>query len=103
MLKDGVIVKGIQPETVLGYIIVQGIFFRYKLTCTITSALDGKHGANSLHPKGYALDFRSKHLRPLTKKDIETVCKKALGKDYFFFLEAEGTDNEHFHMEYDPK
>jgi hypothetical protein len=71
--------------------------------CWITSGLDGKHGDDSLHPEGKALDFRTRNWPMGKKKNIVTEIKKALGSDFDVVFESEGKPQEHAHIEYDPK
>ncbi len=69
---------------------------------TVTSGMDGKHSPSSLHPRGDALDVRSKTLDSEFKMIFLSKVLKRLGKSYQGFLEDEGKVNEHFHFEYDP-
>ena len=68
---------------------------------TITSACDGEHsGPNDPHHRGEAYDVRSHDFTEEQKDDILTEVMTYLGWDHFFgFLEAMGTDNEHFHFQ----
>lgn len=69
----------------------------------ITEITGGKHSPKSLHYCGKAADLRSKHLNSDTKIAILMKTTQILGEHCDFILEAEGQDNEHFHLEYDPK
>ena len=69
----------------------------------VTSLKDGKHGPNSLHYSGLAVDVRSKHLMQEESRKVFFALRNDLGPDYDVLLEAEGKENEHFHIEYDPK
>lgn len=71
--------------------------------CVITSAADGKHLEGSLHYKGLAIDIRSKDLAPDLKKRVLLEMRNFFGPKYDILLENEGKDNEHYHLEYDPK
>jgi hypothetical protein len=92
------------PQMVLAFIIVDGVLGSYGVPCVITSVNDGKHSVNSWHYKGRAGDVRSKYPQ-LDGKEQEArdKIKAALGRDFDVVIEAIGTDNEHFHVEYDPK
>lgn len=70
----------------------------------ITSVSDGVHSKNSRHYFGEAVDVRSKNFPSKAAKILflKRVLNR-LGENYQGFLEAEGTSNEHFHFEYDPK
>jgi hypothetical protein len=98
VIKAGVDVEGLQPEMVLAVALVKPIIEWYGTDFVITSALDGKHSANSLHYKGRALDIRHwgvpAPLRPECVKKMQT----ALGGQYDVVAEA-----THFHIEFDVK
>jgi hypothetical protein len=66
----------------------------------ITSACDGEHsGPEDPHPEGKAYDVRSHDLGDLKEKVIASIMA-ILGYERFYgFIEAEGTDNEHFHIQ----
>lgn len=82
----------------------------------ITSAADGTHGLNSLHPKGFAFDVRIYGTRegavksPFVPGMMLATMQRAeatgwvgrlraeLGRDYDVVLES-----DHIHVEYDPK
>lgn len=71
---------------------------------TITSANDSTHGANSYHYSDYALDLRSKNISDAQKDAVLAALKSELGgKNYDVILESRGTDNEHFHIEYNAR
>lgn len=99
-IKEGVIIRGIKPEMVLGATIVNSIFRKYGVETVITSALDGQHMTGSKHYEGNALDFRStgfsEELLPVVLKEMR-VC---LGENFDVIYEA---TPPHFHVEYDPK
>lgn len=61
----------------------------------ITSTWDGVHSSGSFHYFCMALDFRLPKEKPLQK--VEEL-KEKLGSDYDVVLE-----NDHVHVEYDPK
>lgn len=99
MIKPGVDVRGLTPQMVLAYLIA-GDVYREKvgLPCVITSGSDGKHGPNSLHYCGKALDFRTNSLRPEQVHPVYMALKQALGAQYDVVLES-----DHIHCEFDPK
>ena len=74
-----------------------------KLDCdlVITSGCDGTHsGPADPHHSGEAYDIRSHDFSPEQKDRILAQIMNALGPDHFYgFLEAPGTDNEHFHIQ----
>lgn len=57
---------------------------------------DRKHLADE------ALDFRTDHLRPADKPQLQRVIGTQLGADYRITLEEAGERGEHLHIEYDP-
>jgi hypothetical protein len=69
---------------------------------TLTSCDDGKHGTPTLHGTGNAVDLRTKDFNG-DKEQLVRDIKAHLGPDYDVKLEYVGTDNEHIHLEYDPK
>ena len=103
-LKSGVRLTKLSTQMVLAVLVVDGIFIKRGLECVITSANDSKHGDNSLHYEGNAMDFRT-HYTELNglEQGIRDEIKESLGDDFDVVLEAVGTPNEHLHVEYDPK
>lgn len=99
MIKHGVDLRGLAPQMAIAFSVAQDIF-REKagVPCAITSGSDGKHGPNSLHYHGKALDFRTRHLRPDQVHPVFTALKQALGEQYDTVLEE-----DHIHCEFDPK
>lgn len=105
-LKDTVRFKRLTPEIVLLFPLIVDVWKEYAVETipVITSANDSVHGANSYHGIDYALDLRSKNLSAEQKQQILGALKKALaGKNYDVILEALGTDNEHFHIEFNAR
>jgi hypothetical protein len=95
----------------IAYTIVALVMLEWGVSCVITSANDGKHSPTSLHhgkagkfTDGLcrALDFRTKHFTGW-KAGLVDAIKEALGENYDVILEDEGAENEHLHVEYDPK
>jgi hypothetical protein len=99
-LKQGVRLRDLSPQMALAAAIVASCYGDFD--CTITSANDSKHSARSYHYKGNALDFRTKDYAG-DKAALERRVREALGAEFDAILEALGQDNEHLHVEYDPK
>lgn len=99
-LKPGVRLTDLSPQMVLAAMVIDGLYG--DVECVITSANDSKHGVNSWHYKGRALDFRTKTYLG-DKQALRDEIKASLGQDFDVVLEAVGEDNEHLHVEYDPK
>ena len=101
ILKKGVLIKGIKPETIMGILFAESIWKTSLDTndqMVITSVTDGKHMKGSLHYNGYGFDVRTNFL---TSAQI-TIFFDALKNhmDYEFDIVLEKT---HIHIEYDPK
>jgi len=72
-------------------------------SCMLTSAIDGSHKMGSLHYRGRALDFRTKNLPEFEKDKLVSELKSRLTADFDVLLENRNEDNEHLHIEFDPK
>lgn len=71
---------------------------------TITAGSNGQHRTGSLHYRYRALDVRTKDFPTRDAKDeLVRQLQRDLGPDYDVLLEGVGTDNEHCHVEFDPK
>ncbi len=70
--------------------------------CLVTSGREGKHGKNSLHYWGRAIDIRTNDLPNAQTHDIFFELKKELDDLYDILWEYVGTRHEHIHIEYDP-
>lgn len=92
-----------KAEPVVNLIIqvVNSVFDKAGYDCIVTSIVDGRHSANSLHyrdGKGRAVDFRTRHLPDQeTKEAITRAISDALGPEFDVVLES-----DHVHVEYDP-
>lgn len=72
----------------------------YTFDVTITSARDGVHsGPTDPHHTGEAFDLRTHGLTDLQKNLLLADLQKGLGRRFYAFLEAAGTDNEHIHVQ----
>lgn len=101
-LKPGVHLAKLSPQMALATIIVHSIYARNNAICTITSANDSTHMAGSLHYTGNALDFRTKTY-VANKAMLVDEIRQALGEEFDVILEAMNTDNEHLHVESQPR
>ena len=107
VLKAGVKLTDLQPQTVLAICIADGVFSRRGIECVVTSGSDGHHKEGSLHYRGLAADFRLKHIvspeeRKRVVAEIRSNCG-TLGTQYDVLHEGAGTPTEHLHIEYDAK
>lgn len=70
------------------------------VTCTITSAADGKHsGPTDPHYSGNAIDLRA---HDLTREQLDTVLaglRAELGPQFSVLDEGIGTANHHVHIQ----
>lgn len=101
-LKLGVRLKDLSPQMAMASLVIYSIYQAKGMECVVTSANDSKHGTNSHHYKGNALDFRTKSFVG-DKAWLREEIDDCLGQDFDVVLEDLGGDNEHLHVEYDPK
>jgi hypothetical protein len=106
-IKSTVNLTGLVPQMVLAYVIAREVFRGFGALCVITSANDSVHGPNSLHSRDgicRAIDLRTKY-PALDGRELElrNAVREALGPQFDVVIEAIGTENEHMHVEYDPK
>lgn len=104
-VKTNVPISGLQREMLYAIDVARAIWQEmgpgnlYVTSCRYRD----KHGTGSHHYKGLAIDLRSKNLENRHKRVALVELKKRLGPEYQVILESMGTDNEHFHIEYDPQ
>lgn len=104
-LKQGVKLTDMTPQCVLAAMVVDQVLTSMGIPmCVLTSVNDGKHSPQSWHYHGRAVDVRTKYPE-LNGREMELRDKvaAALGPNFDVVMEAIGTDNEHLHVEYDPK
>lgn len=97
-IKKGVELNGLKEPMLYALYKIESIFNKYNREATITSAIDGKHSATSLHYKGLALDVRTRDLAHNFLREIVNEIRYTLGDAYDVVLEE-----THLHIEYDPK
>lgn len=103
-IKPNAVIEGLKPEILLGLMVVERIFGSHGFNTVVTELMGGKHSEGSLHYKGLAVDIRSKHIaQEHLKLTLLEDAARALGPAYDLILEAPGTDNEHYHLEFQPK
>ena len=95
--KQGVILRGLEPRMYPVIQTAQEVWQNHGARLTITSGLDGKHGKDSLHYAGRALDFRTRDLDRLARAEAARELQTALGDDFRVLLER-----DHIHVEHDP-
>ena len=101
-IKPGVRMVGLQPQCVLGMMIVKEVYFSRGLDCVITSVTEGVHSRASIHYTGGAFDVRTRHVPVDDMKDLSKDIKNAIGDDFDVVLHME-PENLHIHVEYQPK
>lgn len=102
-LKKGVVITSLCDEMVYALWRFVSVFDGHGLECIVTSGADSTHKPGSLHYKGRALDFRTKHIPAEQRKLVLRDLQEELGEDFDVLLEGVGKPNEHLHVEYDPK
>ncbi len=106
LFKPGVRVRGLSTEIFLAWVVAAQVFDEHGYDCVMTSGNDSHHNRGSRHYIGHAVDLRSRHIATLAiKRKIEEDIQEILEPlgDFDFFLEAVGTDNEHYHLQFKPK
>lgn len=100
--KEGVSLKNMSVHILLGLLTAEEIYRRRMLSLVVTSINDGKHKDGSKHYSGNAADIRTKGTGS-ARSLFNDLVKKLDPLGYDVLLEYEGEDNEHIHIEYDPK
>lgn len=105
VVKTGVVFEVLRPEIYNIFPVIDQTWNRHaKETIPVITSAFRPGEANLLHAKDRALDIRSKNLSTDQKESILVDLTDALyQKGYDILLEDRGSDNEHFHIEYDPK
>ena len=94
--KQGVQFTKFRTETLKLMTVADACYKAFGCTCRITCGTDG-HSLTDPHTNGYAIDMGTHELPEEKKQPILKAIQEAAGPDYYIFLEAQGTDNEHFH------
>jgi len=97
----GVSMVGIQPQTVLGMVIVNGVFERHGLDMVITDIVpvyENFHKPHTLHWKGFAFDVRHHDVAEEMREAFLEECQEALGREWDC---VQSLNN--FHYEWDPE
>lgn len=100
-VKPGVVLDGLLAPAARAIAEAVEAFGAVDADAVVTSALDGQHMLQSLHYRGLAVDFRTKHTTRMP--EVVKALKATLGSDYDVLWEQRGQANEHLHVEYDPK
>lgn len=97
-LKQGVRIHGIRPELLLALQISESVYREFDTELIVTSVIDGKHSAGSLHYTGSAVDLRIRHLPQNQVETVRDEIAERLGSDFDAVLES-----DHIHIEFQPK
>lgn len=100
--KETVRIGGIQPQLIIGLMLAEQVFAALSSDCIITSCNDSVHMPKSLHYAGKALDFRTKHLM-MPDKVFAALKSQLEPLGFQVIWEDKGGNNQHFHIEHDPK
>lgn len=103
LFKDGVKLIGLHAAMLIAVHIVQEEFARYGLDTVITSGNDSTHSTKSLHYKGRAFDFRTRHAVGVISGIYLAIKKRLTPIGFDVLYENPGGANQHLHIEYDPK
>ena len=102
IFKQGTSLWGVHPKIRQAIWEVRRVLNQSGYRCVVTSLWDGIHGENSFHHYGMAVDIRSNEIRSHPEKvEIRNRIKNRLGAEFDAILEAAGTGNEHFHIEWE--
>jgi hypothetical protein len=99
-LKSSVGLRGLQPELIPAMIIASEVYRELGFDFVLTSVTDSQevHMKNSLHPKGYAMDVRTRNVPTEKHQALATELATRIGPQYDVVLES-----DHIHVEFDPK
>ena len=100
LLKETVTRQGVQPQIFYAIGVAECVYREAGFACIVTSLTDSHEDRPaSLHNKGLAVDFRTRHLTPEAKFKIAGSLKAILDpQGYDVVMEA-----NHIHVEFDPK
>lgn len=97
--------QAIRPEINTALLVLDGILRKYgDVTMEIRHGLDGVHTRASCHYNGCAEDIKfMSTLEQEVKQQIYVEFKASVGQDFDVLFEDTSGDNEHFHIEWQPK
>lgn len=97
-LKHSVRLQGLQPQILLAVMVADDVYKKYGKELVITSVNDSRHGKNSIHYRGNAIDTRTRYFSYDEKIAVYKEIKERLTVDFDVVLEK-----DHIHIEFDPK
>lgn len=95
-LKTGVKLTGLRAELFVAIMVADQVYAEVGRELVITSVVDSKHSATSLHYAGSAFDCRI--YDDMDNEKIKATIKERLGIDFDVILEG-----NHIHVEYQPR
>jgi len=98
-IKSGVHLLGLSPQILFAITVIDGCYRRLGVDCVVTSATDSKHGHQSLHYVGHAIDIRTRDLDESQKTVMLNLVTAALGSGEFDVI----LERDHLHVEWQPK
>lgn len=105
-LKNGVLVAGVQPETLVAMMVAKDAAELHGVEFVVTSVTDGTHKEGSKHYAGRAFDMRTRDLEdPIEREALASTIRVDLnGKDTNWEGEYDVVlESTHIHIEYDPR
>lgn len=105
-IKDGVVIKNLRPELYGIFNIIDEVWKKNapETVPVITSYWRTPGPAALLHGSDRAIDLRTRNLSSDQKDKIFIALRDTLYADgYDVIFEFRGQDQEHIHIEYDPK
>lgn len=94
-IKEGVSLRGLQLEMRVALIEASKIWANMGHELVITSGLEGVHSPSSLHPFGFALDFRTSDMTEENKLSALFSLQNVLEEPYRVIKH-----DTHIHVEY---
>lgn len=97
--KGGAKVKGLKPEMDHAIRVAREVYQQYGYDCVLTGGTEEGH-KTIVHPLGYAVDFRTRHLSAVAKNEVASTMADRLTDEYQVLLKE---DPPHIHVEFDPR
>lgn len=105
-IKDGVRLENVKPQMVLAAFVIASRFDDEGYDCVITGGSEDAPGrsSTSLHPSGFALDFRLNHIANRGRAHrLLLAISGSLPEDQYDLIAHGDAHNYHLHVEFDPK
>lgn len=99
-IKHDVRLDNLSTQMLLAALIIIGVFNKYGFDGVISSGSEGHHSRKSLHPRGNALDWRTRAIGvpESVSKEIADELRARLGPHFDVLWKP-----SHIHTEYDPE